>query len=291
MTEPRLTILDGVQAGSQLPLLRGSSRVGTGLDCAIVIADPVMQQDHFELIVGETTSLRVVRPLTLEDGTLLAAGSELPVSGTMTFKAGGTSFLIESPGQAAAAMPDKRAVARSDGRRTVALSIGGLVAVGAMVCFGFPRGVAPVRPAVAGSVALSRLPRMQPDANAATDALQRRLNASGLNDLSATARPDGTVVVSGLLSPGRQSDWNDVREWYDGHFGNGAVIVEHFTPTGLLPPLRIAAVWSGDNPYVVDDHGNRLHPGAALDDGWLVDRIDQSHVVVRRGAQIVALRY
>ncbi len=291
MAAPVLTILDGLQAGSRTRLASGGSLIGTGTDCAVVVADPAMRSDHFEIVVGETTTLRALCALALPDGTALAPGAQLALSGPTAFSAGTTRFLLEVPAPEPAPLPAFTA-APARWRRLAPRAALLLAALGTVLGAGMwlgRRGTAVVQPAVAATMALHR-PAF-PRTGDAVQALRIRLAKAGLPGVTVSAQPDGTVLVGGLLTAGDEPAWTGIRQWFDGRYGNGMVVVERFDAPGALPPLRIAAVWSGAHPYVVDDHGERLHPGAAIGDGWFVDRIETGSVLARRGAQAVSLRY
>ncbi len=293
MTEPVLFILDGLQAGSEVRLAPGQSRVGSGIDCAVVVADPTMQKDHFEIVVGSFTAIRTLKALLLFDGSVVEPGSELIVSGSTSFIAGATRFCLSAPeGQPRGDGTASPCLGRGrSSRRRFALSVAGGVAVVAGCAALFAGVGTPAHRANAMALAVSRPPPRRDGAGVAALALRQRLDRSGLATLAVAAQQDGTVVVSGLLMPGDQASWDMARQWFDGRFGSDNVLVEQLAPPGSLPPLRIAAVWTGANPYVVDDHGDRLRPGAGLESGWCIERIDADHVFVRRGAEIVALRY
>ncbi len=293
MSEPVLVILDGLQAGSEVRLPHGESRVGNGTDCTVVVADPAMQPNHFEIIVGSSTAIRVLRPLSLLDGSVLDVGTELVVSGLTSFTAGMTNFCLQAPERPTiAGNPVARNVApKRSGSRRFMLPVAGAIAVMTGCVALFVSVGTPTRHTGATTVSTSKLPLRQGNAAAAAAALRQRLDRSGLGTLAITAQPDGTVTAAGMLMPGDQASWDSARQWYDGRFGSDNVLVEQLSPSGSLPPLRIAAVWTGVGPYVVDDHDDRLRPGAGLEGGWFIERIDADHVFVRRGTQIVALRY
>lgn len=291
MAAPVLTILDGLQAGSRTRLASGGSLIGTGTDCAVVVADPAMRSDHFEIVVGDTTTLRALCSVTLPDGIALAPGAQLVLSGPTAFSAGGTRFLLEVPAPEPAPVPASAATPgrwrRLAPRAPLLLAVLGTV-LGAGMWAG-RRGTVVVQPTLAATVSLHH--SVSPHTGDAVDALRARLAQAGLPAVTVSAQPDGTVLVGGLLTAGDEPAWTGIRQWFDGRYGNGMVVVERFDAPGALPPLRIAAVWSGAHPYVVDDHGERLHPGAAIGDGWFVDRIETGSVLARRGAQAVSLRY
>ncbi len=51
------------------------------------------------------------------------------------------------------------------------------------------------------------------------------------------------------------------------------------------PRVRFQAVWFGANPYVINDSGKRLYPGAALADNWVLERIENNQVILARGEE------
>lgn len=293
MTEPVLVILDGLQAGSEVRLSRGESRIGNGTDCTVVVADPAMQQNHFEVLSGTSTVIRALKSLALFDGSVVEAGTELMVSGQTSFVAGSTRFCLQAPeDQTAAGDPVSRGdMPRRLGLRRFSLPLAGAIAVAAG-CFALFAGLGtPEHRAEATMLSVPRLPAKQGNAIAVAAAFRLMLDRSGFSTIAIAAKPDGTVLATGVLMPGDQASWQSARQWYDSHFGMQNVLVEQLSPPGSLPLLQIAAVWAGANPYVVDGQGERLRPGAGLDAGWSIERIDSKHVFVRRGTETVALRY
>ena len=291
MAAPVLTILDGLQAGSRTRLASGGSLIGTGTGCAVVVADPAMRSDHFEIVVGDTTTLRALCPVTLPDGTALAPGALLALSGPTAFSAGGTRFLLEVP-VPEPAPPSAPAAPPARWRRFAPSATLLLATLGTVLGTGMWLGhrvTVGVQPALAATMSLNHPP--SPRVGDVVEALRTRLAKAGLPGVTVSTQPDGTVLVGGLLTAGDEPAWTGIRQWFDGRYGNAMVMVERFDAPGALPPLRIAAVWAGAHPYVVDDHGERLHPGAAIGDGWFVGRIEPGSVLANRGPQAVSLRY
>lgn len=288
---PVLTILDGLQAGSKITLVAGDSLIGTGTDCAVVVADPAMRSDHFEVQVGDVTMLHALSHLVLPDGSSLAPGSRFALTGpTTAFTAGGTRFLIELPVTAVAATSSVPAATRRRGWVSAILG-GGLAAMVTGGIWLAGRGPVVVPTTQAASVAPRPSFLHGIDRDAVAGMLRSRIASAGLPGISVTTQPDGTLVVNGVLGVGDDPVWTGVRQWFDTRYGNEFVVVERFGTPGTLPPLQIAAVWAGPRPYVVDDRGNRLHAGASVGDGWVVDSITGGHVIVRRGTQTLSLRY
>ncbi|WP_442777753.1 SctD/MshK family protein, partial [Pseudomonas syringae pv. coryli] len=49
--------------------------------------------------------------------------------------------------------------------------------------------------------------------------------------------------------------------------------------------VRLQAVWFGRNPYVIDEHGKRVYPGAMLADDWTLESIEGDQVRLVRGQE------
>lgn len=122
------------------------------------------------------------------------------------------------------------------------------------------------------------------------EALNQRLAESGLDTLRV--RDAGShLVVSGEFAPDRYEQWRDVQSWFDQHYGGSQVLISEVRPGLALdaPAFQFQAVWFGDNPYVIDARGERLHPGAALQEGWVLAEIGDDRVTVRRGSDEFSL--
>lgn len=290
---PVLTVLDGVQSGARMRLGEGETPIGSGTDCAVVIADPDIQLRHFEIrVVGATTLLRALRTLQLSDGQALRPGEESVIAAPTVFSAGTTRFLLDV---AIPAVPanDPTAVKAPRNRRTpIAVAGAAAAMLAGLGLFACARLVTPASPPTAGVTAGGRVAGSAvTDLDAASSALRARLRDVGLAGIAVSAMHDGTLTATGLLPPSDQATWEGVRQWFDARYGSSPVIVEDFAAPGSMPPLKLAAVWTGPGPYVVDGSGDRLHVGGSAGDGWVIERIMPDRVAVRRGTQHVELKY
>ncbi|QHC49091.1 hypothetical protein EKK97_04940 [Billgrantia tianxiuensis] len=86
------------------------------------------------------------------------------------------------------------------------------------------------------------------------------------------------------MPPERYEEWRDVQHWFDQHYGSRQLLISEARPRLSVdsPALQFQAVWFGDNPYVVDARGERLYPGAPLQEGWVLAEIAEGRVTVRR---------
>jgi hypothetical protein len=215
-------------------------------------------------------------------------GGTVDVADTCSFSAGGVAFQLElPPNRADEALATKPPLWKS----MLLLSIGVVTLCGATVIGAFVLGNGgPARSVAATLTSRSGIPGASAVSVAAAF-LRERVDGAGISGLSVKPREDGAIVVVGMLPPDRQQEWAALRREYDERFGNSRVLVEQFEEPASLPSLHVAAVWSGANPYVVDDHGSRLRPGASLGDGWSIEKIDGQTIVIRRGDRRLALGY
>ncbi len=122
------------------------------------------------------------------------------------------------------------------------------------------------------------------------EALVQRLAEVGLEGLQV--RDAGNhLVVDGEFPPERYDEWRDVQLWFDQHYGGSQLLISEARPqlSTDSPVLQFQAVWFGENPYVVGPRGERLYPGAALQEGWVLAEIADNRVTVRRGSDEFSL--
>lgn len=292
-----LAVESGPQAGASLMLLPGTHRIGSGLDCDIVLADPLMAPAHFALEDTPVAALRALdAEVRVQGGPVLRPGEARAIRRPLRFTAGGTRFRLDPPAPAAAAAtPGWRS-------RAAMATVLATAAVILLVAQATPAGTASVASLPAPMAAASTLER-GPAATAptqipahATDAdpaaaLAGRLAAASLAGVHSRVGADGTMEAAGTLSPEQQAAWSDVKRWFDGAYGARVVLVDHVALSAPAAPLSIAAVHPGASPFVIDRSGQKLFPGSDLPGGWVVESIEPTHVLVRRNGQALAVRF
>ena len=123
--------------------------------------------------------------------------------------------------------------------------------------------------------------------------LGARLAAAGLADAVRVAPGFGTITVDGVIDPALQPSWQLTQAWFDQRFAQRIVMVCNvaISDEDSGPRLTIEAVWVGAHPYVVAADGRRYGEGAALDNGWQLDRIEADRLLISRGGQQLALTF
>ncbi|WP_162148475.1 FHA domain-containing protein [Halomonas huangheensis] len=122
------------------------------------------------------------------------------------------------------------------------------------------------------------------------EALREQLRQSGLDGLEVQDAGNH-LVVSGHFAGQQHSDWQSVQRWFDQRYGSRQVLISNATPSlePDRPAFRFQAVWLGENPYVINATGERLYPGAALSEGWILAEIADDGLTLRRGNDEMSL--
>ncbi|WLH44504.1 SctD/MshK family protein [Pseudomonas beijingensis] len=116
--------------------------------------------------------------------------------------------------------------------------------------------------------------------------LEQQLGALGLHHIKV-GEVDGQLSAHGFYGPTQKSQWLGLQQAFDSRFGQKVLLLPDVVARNEIakPRVRFQAVWFGDNPYVINDNGERLYPGAALSDNWMLERIEDHEVVLARGEE------
>jgi hypothetical protein len=116
--------------------------------------------------------------------------------------------------------------------------------------------------------------------------LEAQLRAANLDRIKVN-EIDGQLNVAGSFDPAQKARWTQVQQAFDGRFGQQVVLHPGVVAGAEVakPRVRLQAVWFGPNPYVINDSGKRLYPGAALADNWTLQSIENNQVILARGEE------
>jgi hypothetical protein len=116
--------------------------------------------------------------------------------------------------------------------------------------------------------------------------LDQQLAAADLKQVKVS-EVDGQLSVQGSYDPAQKGQWRSVQQAFDSRFGQQVVLHPDVAARTEIakPRVRFQAVWFGANPYVINDSGKRLYPGAALADDWTLESIQNNQVILARGEE------
>lgn len=310
-----LFVETGLHAGTVQRLLPGMHTLGSELDADIVLSDLDVKAIHL-IIELDHRGLRL-EPLQGAiaidgEGEVLEPGGERHLPFPASFSLGNVTIMVTAPTDRVQTKRRVRAAAFLTGTALLAL-------VGFQVIDPVGRAASdePVSPLAATKLAgepeiddglatpgitakkasdteppesdqlVKTVPEVTLDDAAA--ALRARLEADGLRHIEVKTAVD-RLLVRGEAEPERMADWRTIRVWFDGTFGQDVLLVAAVDPVENREPpaLAIEAVWSGDDPYLIAG-GKRFFLGAAIGDGWTIERIDAVEITFRRGNRTFSL--
>jgi hypothetical protein len=309
-----LIIESGLHAGTVQRLSQGLYTIGSELDADVVLSDPAVASIHLILELDRHgLRLEPVQGSASIDGESVALepGGERNLVLPASFTIGDTRIKLTAPQDAVRNRRRVRMAAIAAG--TILLAVLGFQLVGAF------SGADPNGPSAAFEQPqpASQLENEQATLEAsiadgsdqalatgddleerappsithdqAAEELRSRLAAAELSDIDVTSNAD-RILVRGGAEPDKMADWQDVRMWFDGAFGQQFIMVADVKEAKEERPPRLAieAIWLGDKPYVMAG-GQRFHVGAAIGDGWMVEHIGSDEITFKRGDKSFSL--
>jgi hypothetical protein len=294
-------VVGGLHDGVRVMLESGTYRIGCTAEADIVLRDPGVMPGHAVLGV-QRGNIR-----------LEATGDDVGVGTRTVLKGHGCRLRLPlelSIGEASLRLSQVKT--RSAGRSRLAfagIAVACVCAV-ALIALGFLReeGMAGVGPTpapapptrVASSDPTAGLPAPDHDERAeqiADPALLERIRQeltghikdAKIRTLRVTIA-DGGLAVSGILGAHDRTIWSDVQYWFDQTYRGRVALTTNFTET-KPPNLQLRAVYFGEGAYVITAQGQRFNQGAILDDGWIIQEIDQDHLVLAKDGDTQPLPY
>lgn len=277
---PNLFVLSGLHEGAALPLAAGTQyRVGRDIAGDIVLRDDGIHTHHVTLnvndgmvkLVSHGDQVQIDRDIQIPDGHVCEA--RLP----LCFTVGAVRMRIAH---------DRDEIRRpfrwpSSPTRVFLPVVCGMFFVLSYM-LGYPVGNASETATQTTWTEVSE-PVRKPPAALAQQQLIERLATAGLGHLKVQA-VQGQFEVSGELSDHGQPQWHDIQTWFDQAYGRDYMLRSRLTQ-GQEARLAIRAVWTGDSPYLIDGKGLRRYPGFITEDGWKLEKIGRSEVVLAKNGQ------
>ncbi|KPX91529.1 Uncharacterized protein ALO62_05097 [Pseudomonas amygdali pv. myricae] len=283
----RLEILHGLHQGVSLLLDNPVYVIGSAAPADLVLGDADVAEQHvrlrfsvehvaIEALGGDVTvfdSLGQRRVVNVGHGQRICLPVELLV---------GQSRLCLRSTRSARPIP-------AVSRRLVLLKWPALAALLLLVtcatAFAFRAPAESARHSIADSVPGSSTPvKSAPTLTQARSWLEGALQDARLTQLRVEEQ-GGQLNVEGAFPAAQKSSWLQIQQAFDTRFGQHIVLTPNVQASTALaaPRVRFQAVWFGRNPYVIDEHGKRVYPGALLPDNWRLESIEGNQVRLVRG--------
>ncbi|ANT54642.1 SctD/MshK family protein [Mesorhizobium amorphae] len=288
-------VLSGLYSGLTGNSASGANLIGSGLDADMVFVEQRLEPHHFRIsflrnsIEAEVEA--VAAGISIEGRDDIAAGERVVVPLPVVIHAGTMSILWSAPD---AAQAGSIGIPRLS-IPLLAIVLVGLLGIGILSTIFFYYGSTDALSTNSPGTEPAPEPTINHPvgqaAQAAAQALQQEVERAGLLNIKI-ASANGVVTANGTVMPALVARWQKVQQWFD-HRTNGALtlvsgvaIKEEKAPSSIA----VEAVWRGVLPYVLIG-GQKYFVGALLDDGWIIDRIEESRVLLSRNGQFAALPY
>ncbi|KJZ64582.1 SctD/MshK family protein [Pseudomonas fluorescens] len=287
---PALSVVGGVHQGVVLSLDKPLYTLGSALHCDLVLSDADIAKEHLLLRVSDhevAIEARGGDVLVVGKGAqpvslLMGSGhrTRLPVE----IHIGSVRLSLTQAENPARAAPSAR-------RLTSTREIGWLClcALTVLLLGGSAFALQDKPDQVLPSVAATPAPLASPMAVTMAQARQwveQRLQAEDMHSV-VLAEAGDQLVAMGSVERSKKSRWSALQQAFDQRFGAQWNLRSSVTVRAEIaaPRVRFQAVWFGNDPYVINDNGKRLFPGAALPDNWVLERIEAHEVVLSRGEE------
>lgn len=281
----QLEILSGLHAGVTVVFDKATLSLGSEPTCDIVLRDPRLESHHlniglqFPYVMVEAYAGGItVDDIHVSEGTGLR--SLLPLKLTVN----GVSLRITARASASAVSTlDSFSVSLKKYR--VGLILIGVVLALSLSLRGLFMEADTIEVAPAGVQRSFEKGTKNVKLPPALNALRAKLAELQLTPLHIEGQ--GTYLrASGALTSEQRTRWEQALQWFDRTYGTTHVLENAVTIQiePAAPRVKIQAVWQGVAPYVIGEHGERLYPGAAMSDGWILLRIEKTQLVLKRNA-------
>lgn len=275
---PTLIVTHGLHQGSSLMLDQPVYTLGAALAADLLLSDPGIADLHLRLrfdagfVAVEALGGDVVITGTPAGEIQVPQGSGHRTRLPLQLRIGTAGVSLAVPGAV-----EKAPAAR---HRYLPWAVAGALLFVGTCALAVRNDPAPAQAVAAVAVSPSPKPsRAQAKAWLEQQLLAARLEGVKVNDV------DGQLNAVGTFESAQKEQWVALQQAFDQRYGQQIVLNPRVAvrAEAARPRVRFQAVWFGTHPYVINDSGKRLYPGAALADNWVLERIENNQVVLARG--------
>jgi len=273
---PTLTVTSGLHQGSSLVLDQPVYTLGADLAADLVLSDPGIAGLHLRLRFegGQVAVEALGGDVVLGKNVRIPHGSGHRARLPLQLRIGTAGVSLASP---------EGVEKPSDATRTFTPWIVAIVLL--FLCAG-ALAVRNDTPLTQAAVAAQVPALKKPSREHAKTWLEQQLQAAHLDAIKVTDA-NGQLSAVGSFEQSQKPQWLALQQAFDERYGQQIVLNPRVSvrADAARPRVRLQAVWFGTNPYVINDSGKRLYPGAALADNWVLERIENNQVILARGEE------
>jgi hypothetical protein len=292
---PLLLVEGGIHRSATVEIPVGESDVGSDVASHVVVSDLPAPTAFRLKWDGRSLVLSAVGCDADVDRKALRRGQDRRLKRSSSLVVGGIAFRLKLPMTAElSGLPRGSRGFAAGVACTAALATTALIAAPTLPPpMHFPGGSRQMREMTGSAKAVAIAPEAKHsrDSAALLKDFRQHLASSGLDKIAVDVQPDGAVEAVGVIVPAKGEAWRAAMRWFDTAAAGRAVLVDRVRVGVAVGSLQVQAVYTGVTPYVIDGEGQKLFIGASLPDGSVIQKIESQSVVVKRGDQLVAVRF
>ncbi|MGR3889468.1 SctD/MshK family protein [Pseudomonas sp. 1152_12] len=273
---PTLIVTGGLHQGSSLVLDRPVYTLGSDLTADLVLSDPGVAGLHLRLrFEGGQVAVEALGGEVLLGGNVrIPQGSGHRARLPLQLRMGAAGVSLTSPDEV-----EKTSDATRRFTPWIVATVLLFLCAGALAV----RNDVPVTQAAVAADVTALKP---PSRDQAQSWLEQQLLAAHLDAVKVT-NSNGQLSAVGSFEQSQKPQWLALQQAFDQRYGQQIVLTPRVAvrADAARPRVRFQAVWFGTHPYVINDSGKRLYPGAALADNWVLERIENNQVILARGEE------
>jgi hypothetical protein len=299
---PLLLVEGGIHRSAAVEVPVGESDVGSDAANHVVVSDlpaPTAFRLRWD---GRSLVLSAVGCDADVDGKALCRGRDRRLERSSSLVVGGIAFRLKLPMTADTAGSGSLFRGSRSLGAGFAAGVAGIAALAGTALIAAPSLPAPsmrfadgAREMTGGSAAKVEATATQAtharDSAALLKDFRQQLASVGVSEVSVNIQSDGAVEAVGRIVPAKGEAWRAAVRWFDTAAAGRAVLVDRVNVAAAAASLQVQAVYTGLTPYVIDGEGQKLFIGASLPDGSVIQKIESESVLLKRGDQLVAVRF
>lgn len=293
-----VSVLGGNHSGATLALPAGTHRFGRSRDADVVLTDSGLAPLHFsiELAKHGASVASLEGAVTLDGCGTSSSKNSAHLHFPFEVAVDGVRLRVEGPEernweQTAFALYDRCQDWLRQPRRAPVIAALAAIPISIYAIGATATGTPDNGGAAQAAVATASPPTVP--ITEAVETLRARAKDTGLLTQLEIEPAGDAIAVRGTLMEDQMAAWQRIRQEFDASFGNGYAFDSQIsTVTSMARPrLDLQAIWAGYPAYVITSSGERLGEGDRLTNGWTIEKIERSRVVLTQGNQRLALTY
>jgi len=287
-----ICVLSGIHRGAVIEIGDTPVSIGGGDDCGALLSDVSAKGSIVSISRNPEGTLEATAlgGVILRNGRRLRQDKQASLQDGAVIGIGGVDITTGRDLQSAEkskADREKRHVLVS----WVGVGAACLAVFGLMGAFGGPAGAFGSLRTVGSEVRTVEKVRVQRDPLIDLDRELTRTRLASVIDVTRTE--SGQILATGAVTTAERQRWNEIVRWFDGRFGDIAMLETHLTDRGdgYVMPFQIVSIYPSSNPRVVIQNGQTYPLGSILPGGWELREIARMKVVLARGGQELAISF